>query len=238
MARFETFDRDIKVATAGLSPEQISVALARFAKTEIARVIQSGEGNSNFTRFVGGIEGAPEESVSAPGPIVYQFAWWDEIIPTALTELRARSPRRSGRYANSFVVLSDQQPVDAFGNLPGTAEVMIFNAQPYTRKIEVGAMRMSVPPRHFDATTASLRRKYGANGAFRIEHRFINIKPGLHPLVPYILKGDYAARRNAQLASAAAGTLKSGFRKLQRRKDQEPGQPLSYPAIIINMVRH
>lgn len=243
MARFETFDRDIRIATTGISEDAIARQLASFAKTELARVIQSGEGSPNFTRYVNGREGAPEESVEPgngrmPGPIFYQFAWWSEIITDALRELVKRSPRKSGRYASSFVVLSDQRPVNGYGDLPGSAEVIIFNAQPYTRKIEVGAMTMNVPPRQFDATTAVLRRKYGSQGAFRIEHRFVNIKPGLHPLVPYILKGEYAGRRNAQLAAARVGTLPTGFRKLQRRKDQEPGQPISYPAVIVNMVRH
>jgi len=236
MARFETFDRDIKVATAGLSQEAISAELALFAKTELAKVIKSGEGNANYTRFVGGIEGAPEESVDAPGPIIYQFAWWQEVIVSALGLLVANSPKRSGRYANSFVVLASQQVIHSFDEIPAGAEVIIFNAQPYTRKIEVGAMQMSVPPRHFDRATTALRRKFGANGAFRFASRFLDIKNGVHPLVPYVLKGDYAARYNAQRRSLRAGAAIPGHARLRRRKDMDVGQPITYPSIVINMV--
>jgi hypothetical protein len=236
MAKFETFDRDLRLATEGLSQEAISADLAAFAKAELARAIQSGEGSPNYARFVDGIEGAPEESVTAPGPILYQFAWWEEIIETALAELIDRSPKKSGRYASSFVVLASQQVVTGYGDIPGGAEVIIFNAQPYTRKVEVGAMTMSVPPRHFDRARQALVRRFGANGAFRFQTQFLNVAKGLHPLVPYILKGQYAGRRNAQLSAARAGKLQHGFVKLQRRQDRDAGKPISYPAIVINMV--
>lgn len=236
MARFETFARDIQLATAGISQEAISAELATFAKLEVARVIKTGEGSANYTRFVDGIEGAPEESVEAPGPILYQFAWWDEVITTALSELVARSPRRSGRYVNSFVVLASQQIVSGYSDISGAAEVVIFNAQPYTRKIEVGAMTMSVAPRHFDRARSALVRKFGANGSFRIDIRFLNIASGIHPLVPYVLKGEYGRHRSAQLGAAKAGTLQHGFKKLHRRQALDAGKPITYPALVINMV--
>ncbi|HTM78590.1 MAG TPA: hypothetical protein VL133_13295 [Devosia sp.] len=237
MAKFETFDRDIRLATEAVSAEATSAELAAFAKSELARVIKTGEGNANYTRFVDGIEGAPEESVEAPGPILYQFSWWEEIIVAALAELEKRSPRSSGRYASSFVVLASQQVVTGFDDISGGAEVIIFNAQPYTRKVEVpNAMQMSVPPRHFDMATRALVRKFGANGSFRFQTQFLNIASGLHPLVPYILKGQYGRRRSAQLSAAKAGLLQHGFKKLQRRQDRDVGKPITYPAIVINMV--
>ena len=241
MARFETFDRDILVATTGMSDDEISREVALFAKSSLAELIQSGEANSNYTRFVNGRQGAPEEAFNVrsgamPGPILYQFAWWQELITDALAELVKRSPKRSGRYGRSFIVLANQAPVTNYQTIDGSAEVIIFNAQPYTRKIEVGAMSMSVPPRHFDAANATLRRKYGTKGSFSIMTRFLQIGSGIDPRVPYILKGEYAGRYNAQRKAIKAGALISSANRLARRKDRDAGQALTYPALVLNMV--
>jgi len=241
MARFETFDRDIRLATAGLSDDDISREVAIFARTSVAELIRTGEASSNYARFVNGQEGAPEEafdvrSRAMPGPILYEFSWWQEVITDGLAELVKRSPRRSGRYAQSFVVLANQQPVTSYHDIPGNAEVIIFNAQPYTRKIEVGAMTMSVAPHHFDSANAALRRKYGAQGPFSIMTRFLTIRPGVDPRVPYVLKGQYAGRYNAQRAAIRAGASISSANRLARRKDRDVGQPISYPALVINLV--
>lgn len=241
MARFETFDRDIRVATAGLTDDEISREVALFARTSLAELIRTGEASPSYTRFVNGREGAPEEafdvrSGATPGPILYEFTWWQEIITDALAELIKRSPKRSGRYARSFIVLANQVPVTDYAAISGAEEVIIFNAQPYTRKIEVGAMSMQVPPRHFDATNAMLRRKYGTTGSFSIMTRFLDIRSGIDPRVPYILKGEYAGRYNAQRKAIAAGARISSAARLARRKDRDAGQPISYPALVINMV--
>ena len=241
MARFETFDRDILLATVGLTDEAISHEVALFAKTSLAELIGTGEASSNYTRFVNGQQGAPEESFNvrsnaSPGPILYEFAWWQELITDALAELVKRSPKRSGRYARSFIVLANQVPVTNYQTIDGAAEVIIFNAQPYTRKIEVGAMTMTVPPHHFDAANASLRRKYGTTGSFSIMTRFLSIGSGIDARVPYILKGEYAGRYNAQRSAIKAGAKVSSARRLARRKDRDAGQPITYPALVINMV--
>lgn len=241
VSRFETFARDIQVATVGLSDDEISREVALFAKTSLADLIRTGEASANYTRFVNGREGAPEEafnvrSTATPGPILYEFAWWHEVITDALAELVKRSPKRSGRYSRSFIVLANQVPVTSYQNIPGGAEVIIFNAQPYTRKIEVGAMSMSVPPRHFDGAGSALRRKYGSKGGFSIMTRFLDIQSGIDPRVPYILKGEYAGRYNAQRRAIRAGARISSTTRLPRRKDRDAGQAITYPALVINLV--
>jgi hypothetical protein len=240
MARFETFARDIQVATAGLSDDEISREVARFAKTSVGELIRTGEASSNYTRFVNGREGAPEEafnvrSSATPGPILYEFAWWHDVITGALAELVKRSPKRSGRYSRSFIVLANQLPVTNYQTVDGAAEVIIFNAQPYTRKIEVGAMSMSVAPRHFEGTAASLRRKYGRD-SFSIITRFLDIRSGIDPRVPYLLRGEYASRYNAQRRAIRSGASISSAQRLARRKSLDVGQPITYPALVINLV--
>lgn len=241
MARFETFDRDIKLSTVGLTEKEISREVALFAKSSVAELIRTGEASPSYSRFVNGRKGAPEEafdvrSSAIPGPILYEFAWWQELITDALSELIKRSPKQKGRYARSFIVLANQAPVTNYEAIDGAAEVIIFNTQPYTRKVEVGAMAMTVPPRHFDATNAVLRRKYGANGSFSIMTKFLQIGAGIDPRVPYILRGEYARRYNAQRKALAAGAIISSPHRLKRRKDRDAGQPITYPALVINMV--
>src|SRR6185369_10254520 len=98
MAGMEFFERDLRLATAGLEPDAINAALAKFARAELAKTIAGGA-PQQYEKFVNGRAGAVEESVKAPGPIVYVFTNWSLVINAALQELQKRSPRRSGRYA-------------------------------------------------------------------------------------------------------------------------------------------
>ncbi len=67
---FEFFERDLAVATAGLSPEMINRAVADFARQEVRRVIAEGIAAAKYDRYVNGVAGAPEEAYRAPGAIV------------------------------------------------------------------------------------------------------------------------------------------------------------------------
>ncbi|WP_065091636.1 hypothetical protein [Rhizobium leucaenae] len=234
MAKFETFDRDIKIATAGLSQDAISAALAKFAKAELARVIQSGEGSKAYARFVNGSAGLAEEAVKAPGPIVYVFSWWQGIIQDALTALIAASPTKTGRFVRSFVVIVNGRLVTDFSEIDTGSEVIITNAQPYVRKIQVGAMKMSVPPRIFDQARKALFAKY-TQQFLSCQVTFLNIESGVHPLIPYVLKGHQ--RTVAVRKSSRSSAHRAGRTTLARRKDTVAGQPLTYPALVLNMVQ-
>lgn len=211
MAGLASFDRELRLATADLEPDAVNAALARFARVELGKAIGQGA-PPTYERFVNGRPDAIEESVVAPGPILYVFSNWSIVIDTALEELVKRSPRRSGAYIRSFVVVvGGRIAVTDFSKLRADAEVIIFNAQPYTRKIEVGAMNISVPDNHFNGARAALQRRFG--GAFRFERRFVDVPAGIHPLAPYRLK----SRRSRDRLSRRSGSL-------------------SYPALIINPV--
>lgn len=197
MAGFEAFDRDIRVATAGLSREGISRELAKFARRELAKAISAGA-SRQYDRYVNGRLDAPEESVIPPGPIIYEFTNWALVINAALAELVKRSPRRSGVYAKSFVVIVGGRAVTSYSAIPSQAEIIITNAQPYVRRVELRR-------RPIDGTKNALSRRF--KDAFRFETRFLNLGHGIHPLVPYQLKG---------------GGRKAGV--------------LSYPSIVINVL--
>nr|WMC97945.1 hypothetical protein RAR13_04310 [Aminobacter aminovorans] len=210
MADFESFERDLRFATKGLQPEAINRELAKFAKVELRRVISTGQASSTYERYVNHVKGALEESVKAPGPILYEFVNWPLVIRAALAELQRRSPRRSGRYAGGFIVLANGGTVQDFARIPIDAEVVIFNARPYTRKIEIGANKTG--KRHVDGAKSAMARRF--RDAFKFETRFLNVASGIHPEVPYRLKNSQG-----------------------RRKDRQAGGLLTYPSIVINAVR-
>ena len=205
---FEFFERDLRVATAGLEPEAINKAVAAFAKQEVRRVIAEGIASPQYDRFVNAVQGAPEEAYKAPGSIVYEFVNWPLVVNAALAELQKRAPRKSGRFASSFIVIVGGRVITDLSTIAGSQEVIITNAQPYVRKAEGGLL--GVPRRRlFDGTKSAMARRFA--GAFKFETRFLNISGGVHALIPYVLKHSQGGR-----------------------KDRQAGMPITYPAIIVN----
>ncbi|KQS95392.1 hypothetical protein [Rhizobium sp. Leaf386] len=215
MATLETFDRELKLASAGLDPRTINRHLADFARAEL-RKAQAAGASRIYQLYVNGRPALSEYEVEAPGPIVYQFSMWNEIVAYALSELQRRSPVRTGRFRNSFIVLIDGKAVSSAKDIPATAEIIITNFQPYIRKAEgglLGTKRFAI----FDGTKRALTRRFGNEGrtssGYLFETKWLNIAAGVHPEIPYILKHS-------------AG----------RRKDRQRGMPISYPAVIMTMV--
>ena len=209
MARFETFDRDIRVATGAIAPEAISAELARFARSELSGAISSGEGSKLYARFVNGREGAAEETVRAPGPILYQFIWWPVVINAALGQLQRLAPARSGRYRKSFIVLANGKSVTDFDGIAADAEVVVTNVQPYSRKIQVGALA-TVPDSLFNRARQAFQRTVGRE-IVTCSVRFLDLPAGIHPLVPYVL------------------------RTRGRRKDRQRGMRITYPSLVMRL---
>ncbi|UDF29386.1 UNVERIFIED_ORG: hypothetical protein LHK14_18010 [Roseateles sp. XES5] len=215
MATFESFEQEIQMATIGISPEAINRALANFARSEL-RKAQAVGASRTYQLFVNGRPASSEDEVMAPGPIVYQFSLWGEIINFAIAELQRRSPVRTGRFRNSFIVLVDGQLVQATRDVPAMSEIIITNFQPYIRKAEAGLLgtkRFAI----FDGTKRALARKFGNEGrrdaGYLFETKWLNIAAGVHPEIPYILKHSQG-----------------------RRKDRQAGMPISYPAVVMSMV--
>lgn len=214
MARIETFDRDIKLATAGLAPQNIAKELAKLARSELSKALSSGEASPDYERFVNGRRGVIEDDVIPPGPILYVFTWWTDIITYAIQYLIDRSPERSGRYKRSWIVLANGRPVSNPKDIPAGAEVTITNDQPYHRKIDVGHMRMSVERYIIDDARMAVNRIFGNLVSTR---RAVVTLPN-----SYVLKGYF----------------RRGFRKFARtkiRRDTAAGQRMMYPALVMNL---
>lgn len=214
MARFETFDQDIRLVTKDIEPEAISGELAKLARASLAEAIASGAGSPLYEKFVNGRAGAEEEAVVAPGPIDYEFSWWPEVIDFAIEYLQRRSPHRSGRFMSSWFVIVDNTRIADWSDIPIGATVYIANDLPYARKVEVGHMQMSVPHGVAEAGRLAVRRFYGQ--LIDVRRRMIDLPGG------YVLKGVF----------------RRGYRPDARRvlrPDVTAGQRVSYPALVMMM---
>ena len=216
-SKFQTFAKDIQLATAGISPEAVSAELARFAKRERDGFIRRGEASGNYDTFVNGVRGAAEETVRAPGPILYVFSYWEPILAFARDYLARRSPRLSGDYVDSQVVMVGSQVLQPGAPIAADEEVMLVPTVPYARKIEMGFMQMSVPRFViYDAAEAIAIKFGGTKGPLKVSMRMVNLPNG------YVLKGVF----------------RRGFRKHARtdlKRDTRAGARMTYPAIVMWM---
>jgi hypothetical protein len=155
-------ERMLKVSVSGLEPAQIAKVLADFARKGLAEALEDGSGSPRYKTIVNGRVGASEDTVSPPGPIVYQFDWLLGVKAYALSFLEQRAPIESGHYRRSFVAMANGRVLGPDDEPPIGAELIITNPVPYSRKIEVGAMRrMRVPPGVFEAARQGINRRYG-----------------------------------------------------------------------------
>jgi hypothetical protein len=216
MARLnlKEINRQLFLATQDIAPENVAKELASYAKRSLSEVIQSGEGSDIYERYVNGRFGASEESVRPPGPIVYIFNWWKEIIEFGIAALVQRSPEKSGRYKRSWFAMVDGRHVVDFDRLPTGAVVYLTNNQPYSRKIEVGHMRMSVPPGVVEDCALTIKRRFA--NTYDIKATMITHPNG------YILKGVFSR-----------GIRPQARKKL--RKDTRAGSVMTYPSIRLEM---
>lgn len=205
MASQDFLSRELSLVPAEFEPDAINAALARFAKEQLRDVITKGQAPDVYERYVNGIMGAPEEAVKAPGPIVYDFVNWTAIIGEVMVELRKRIIVKSGRYRDGFAVIANGTVVEEYKAIPSSAEVIIFNVQPYTRKMESGALKKGAG--HFERASSTMARRYV--GMFEFEFRYMDRADGLAAGVPYILRRDGG------------------------RKDRMKGMPITYPSIVI-----
>jgi hypothetical protein len=213
-SKFVMEQRDVQLATEGISPENISRELARLARSELANAIASGEASSIYTKFVNGNEGAAEETVVAPGPILYEFSYWQPIIEFVLKFLEQRSPVDTGRYQGAHRVMLGSQFVDPSVEFAAGEQITIVNTQPYSRKIESGFMLMSKERAVYQDAMRAVQSQF--RGMIKVRFQMIFLPNG------YILKGRFT----------------KGFRAGARKKlarDTQAGARMTYPSLLMTM---
>lgn len=164
-AKIEPIDRDIAVLVAEeLSPEARSAFLAEYAEEQIADVrAQNAQVLGqvpDYETIVDGRRGAMPATVKPNGVIVAEYDLLLEMFAWIGLQLVTHSPRRSGRYAASHILLADGVEIDPNGVIPPAAEYVFLNSQPYARKIERGLSNQA-PDGVYQAVTAVSNRRFG-----------------------------------------------------------------------------
>lgn len=199
-----------------LSPAVQRQKLAVFAKEQLKELQQAGSvpvGKNAHRTFVNAREGVAEEQVQLPGPIVYVFNWLDPVVKFALAYLENRAPVASGAYKRAFVYLINGVRVPMGKPIPADAEVTILNVRPYARKIDVGAMKMTVPPHLFNDAYNAVRKEF--RGMIKITVTHVSLSNG------YVLKRSTRRRHH------------TGHVGVRSDRGARGGEQITYPALVI-----
>jgi hypothetical protein len=152
----------------------------RVAKRMNAKIMSTAPEPSGVTRFVDGVEGAPEEAVRDGGAIVYQYERLSTIVTFAMEALESFSPVRSGAYKRAHALfINGTVAADMSGYEPGD-DVAIGNIKPYSRKIEIGKMTMRLPgtDQVYRQARAEIMRRYGNQISVEFTYRTISVGQG------------------------------------------------------------
>lgn len=221
---------------ASLSPEASAARFAAIARARRDEVIQSGQASERYDTFVDGRQGAREETTRPGGAVEYRFNSWGEIIRAALLELAMASPQDSGDFIRAWMVAVNGRPwVGEYEDIPMDADVIIVNPLPYARKVEVGAITLSVPAHPVERVRQRMMRKF--RNAF-FSKTFVFLPASFATLgyeTPYILKGRY--HDPLFIAGRRERAFKAGRRFHAPGKIQQRGQQVSYPGLSIAMNR-
>ncbi len=177
------------------------------------------------------------ESVRIPGPIVGRWDYRREIATVALQALRRNSPKANaqtgatGDYERSHTILLNGALVPTLpASLARTDVITIFSPLPYARRIEIGKTKsgrrfvLQVEDRIYERTLKSEiapRYRSVADLAFT----YIPLPAGFE---------DNAHTIQGGLASHyTSGTFGPAGKHFQRKRRQQVGAPVRYPAIVI-----
>ncbi len=176
--RIQPIEKTLRLITDGaLSPKAQSAAVAAFARTKLReaqaqnrRVLKR---EPAYRQFVDNVEGRPLEQVRPDGRIVFTFEIGADLVGFILAELQRVSPVDSGDYRKSHMVFADGREVEPGANLAGAEEIVLLNPQPYSRKVELGLMRMKVDGTSevYQQATRAARRRFGNIAIINFEFR-------------------------------------------------------------------
>lgn len=222
-SNIQSIDEDIRlILTEELSPAAQSTALVVQAQQALVEAQAFDlQALGRVPSFITLIDGAVTiwrglqmlNAIRPSSVITFEFNVFEDVVPFALQALIDRSPEASGRYKRSWFVMVDGRRV-APEDVPPGSSVIIANDQPYSRKIDVGHMKMSVPPGIVEAARQDVMGRFG--NSVTVERVMIPLPDG------YVLKGSFHK-----------GPGPKARRGLQ--KDTQAGAAMTYPALAIEM---
>jgi len=221
---------------ANLTPEANARKFAVAARSYRDELIRRGQSPPQFRTFVDGREGAKEETTKPGGATIYSFNLIGRVVRRALEELRRFAPEKSGDLRDSFVVSVDGRPwTKSYEEIPTYADVVIVNVAPYARKVETGAMIMTVPKEMFERARQRLLAVFPS---VFFNKTFVLLPASFSTgkfKTPYILKGQFHAPVFEAQRRKRADRLGIMFHRAGR--SQERGQQLTYPALSFSLSR-
>lgn len=163
--RADPIDRDIELMLSeSLSPKAQAATLAEFAKEQIEEARQANRSalrrEPRSTIAVDGRQGAALASVRPDGVIVAEFELVEDVLRWIAEQLERYSPRKSGRYQKSNILFADGVEIDPNGPIGVADEYIYVNAQPYSRKIELGSSSQA-PDGVYQVVAVLGQRRFG-----------------------------------------------------------------------------
>lgn len=188
-----TSAEEVRAAVAAaLAPERrrlVVTAAARETLQKAEAAYRAATGHDPATTML--VNGQPAASLAGLDPdrgeAAFRFGRAADALAWIHAQIVAHSPRLTGRYAGSHVLLADGRQVDV-ANPPPAARYMFVNLQPYSKKIERGASR-SAPDGVYEGVAAMADRQFG--NSVRVAFGYES------PLLGYIPGARNRAERNA-----------------------------------------
>lgn len=189
------------------------IRVARAGHNDIMAEQRARSGaNPSFTFYANTPGNTNLESVILPGPIVYKYQYFEEIIQAIMEDLRRSSPVQSGAYVQGHTLFINGEPVpdDRMPPYADGMDIFIANTVPYARRIEVGkttsgrAFVIQVAPHIYERVAKRAQARFGNIAG--ISHGYASI-PKAHTIkgrLPshYIAKGGVRRRRRQVVGSS------------------------------------
>lgn len=147
-AQMQAFQRNIVAASQAMTGPQSRAALHVAARQERDRVLREQAQRAGIAPtdvvIPDGKRGAPIEG--AQRLVVIEYGYLREIARAALLAAVAKVPKRTGRYASSFILLADGKEIAGLNEITeATREVAVVNTEPYARRLEIGKRADGAP---------------------------------------------------------------------------------------------
>jgi hypothetical protein len=213
-AALQSFRRTVTITWPKNAEEGAQKALVRIAKAGHAKIMAEQTARSGHApdfESYGNFPGRPVEQVELPGPVVYRYKYFKEILNFALQALREASPVRSGLYRDSHTLyINGISVTNAPPNIRSSDEIYIANPVAYARRLEVGLTEsgrpfvIQVPPRIYERTRQKLIARFGKVATFQMTYITAPQAYTIQGKLPshYIAKGGVRRKRRQRVGAA------------------------------------